>query len=107
MCFWSSEAECAGLGGTQCHESAALASFPDHLVPHAWLVWPVVEADVYLGILGRKGLRRVSNPNSLFLGHYQVYALHLFIALKSTNSSQLGGASHHFASVVFRSDNVV
>lgn len=86
VCFWASEAECAGSGGTRCHESSTSASFPDQLVPYAWLVWPVVDFDVYLRILGWKGLRRFWSPNSLFLGTYQVYALHLFIALKSTNS---------------------
>lgn len=63
--------------------SRLLGLFPR---PYARLVWPVVESDVYLRILGWKGLRGVSNPNSLFLGNSQVYALHLFIALKSTNS---------------------
>ena len=69
------------------HESLDLASFPDQVLPCAWLVWLLcVECVVYFRVLGWNGLRMISNPNSLFLGHWQVYTLHLVSVLKSSNS---------------------
>lgn len=72
-----------GLGVTQGSQGVHVGFVPrPRSALYAWFVWlPAVKFDVYFSILGWERLRIISNPNSLFLGDYQVYTLSLSIAL--------------------------